>query len=150
MKSLKDCCFSDKDNWFRYRAAAVIIEECDILLAKNDEYLYSIGGGVRMGETSEEAIIREVYEETGIEYEIDKLIGIHENFFRDEMIGEFDCHEVALYYLMKPQGKKEINGDRESLWVPIKDIENYRSHIDFIKAYLKSNKDFIHLVTSDL
>ena len=32
-----------------------------------------------MGETSEEAVKREVYEETGIAYEIDHLAVIHES-----------------------------------------------------------------------
>lgn len=34
-----------------------------------------------MGETAEQAVIREVYEETGIMYQIERLAFIHENFF---------------------------------------------------------------------
>ena len=29
-------------------------------------YLYSVGGRIRMGETAEEAVVREVLEETGV------------------------------------------------------------------------------------
>lgn len=145
----KDCCFTQENRWFRYRAVSVIIEECYILLASNDEYLYSIGGGVHMGETSEDAVKREVKEETGIDYEIDRFIGVHENFFRDELIGDYDCHEVALYYLMKSQGRKSLPENGEAVWIPINEIDKHNSHIDFIKAYLKSNQDFLHLVTID-
>lgn len=144
---MHDCCFTDQDNWFRYRAAAIIIEDTDILLATNNNYLYSIGGAVKMGETAEEAVIREVLEESGLHYEIDRFVGVHENFFRDKVIGDYSCHELALYFLMKSQGKKPPKG--ESLWVPISELKNRQRHIDFIDSYLSSNEDFLHVVTSE-
>ena len=78
-----DCGFTRDKNWFRYRAAAIIIEDDCVLFAgnSNEDYYYSVGGGVHMGETAEEAVLREVYEETGVHYEIDHLAVIHENFF---------------------------------------------------------------------
>ena len=70
-----DCGFTRENNWFRYRAAAIIIEDGCVLFAGNEreDYLYSIGGGVHMGETAEAAVLREVFEETGVHYEIDRL-----------------------------------------------------------------------------
>ena len=64
---MHDCGFTKDKNWFRYRAAAIIIEDGCVLFAsnENDDYIYSVGGGVHMGETAEEAVLREVYEETG-------------------------------------------------------------------------------------
>ncbi len=58
-----DCGFTKEDKRFRYRAAAIIVENGCVLFAgnKNDDYLYSIGGAVHAGETSEDAVIREVY-----------------------------------------------------------------------------------------
>lgn len=78
-----DCGFTKENNWFRYRAGAIIVEDDCILLAGNkiDDYLYSIGGGVHLGEKAEDAVVREVFEETGVHYEIDHLAVIHENFF---------------------------------------------------------------------
>lgn len=78
-----DCGFMKEDNWFRYRAGAIIIEDGCVLLAGNahEDYFYSIGGAVHMNETAEDAVKREVFEETGVHYEIDRLAVIHENLF---------------------------------------------------------------------
>ena len=52
-------CGIKKDNkWFRYRAAAIIVEDGCVLFAGNEreDYYYSIGGAVHMGETAKEAL----------------------------------------------------------------------------------------------
>ena len=43
-----DCGFQKENKWFRYRAAAIIVEDGCVLFAGNeiDNYYYSIGGGV--------------------------------------------------------------------------------------------------------
>ena len=66
------------------RAAAIIIENGCVLFAgiENEDY-YSIGSGVHMGESAESAVLQEVFEETGIHYEIERLAVIHENFFNN-------------------------------------------------------------------
>lgn len=78
MKLEKDCCFTYGNHWFRYRVGAVIIEDGCILLAKNenseDDYYYSVGGGVHINEKADEAIEREIFEETGVHYEVERLL----------------------------------------------------------------------------
>ena len=80
----QDCCFTHEENWFRYRVGAIILEENSVLVATNDacDFCYSIGGGVHLDESAEEAVRREVLEETGLPYEIDRLAFVHENFLR--------------------------------------------------------------------
>lgn len=154
-----DCGFTKENNWFRYRAAAIIIEDGCVLFAgnANENYLYSIGGGVHMGETAEQAAVREVYEETGIRYEIDRLAVIHENFFNENSgtLKGLNCHEICLYFLMKPKGNQNLNshstthGVKEEMhWVPIKDLHKYRAFPSFMQDYLsKEHTEIVHIIT---
>lgn len=156
-----DCGFTKENSWFRYRAGAIIIENGCVLFAgnENENYLYSIGGGVHMGETAEEAVVREVFEETGIHYEIERLVVIHENFF-SEISGTLkglDCHEISLYFLMKPRGTQELNSNsttngvkEEMHWIPIEDLDKYRAFPSFLKDYLsKEHSGIEHIITDE-
>ena len=143
-----DCRFKNDKGWFRYRAAAIIIEDDCVLMASNEvsPYYYSVGGGIHLHETAEDAVIREVLEETGINYVIDHLVFIHENFFIDDTIAlGVPCHEVALYYLMKSKSTKELNsnsysqGVRETMnWLPIENLSQYTIFPTFFKDRLRS------------
>lgn len=156
-----DCCFTKENRWFKYRAAAIIIEDNCVLFAGNEheDYYYSIGGGVHMGETAEDAVLREVYEETGVRYEIDRLAVIHENFFRESggVLKGLDCHEICMYFLMKPRGTQELNsnsysyGVREEMkWIPIDELGRYKAYPSFMKDYLSREHSGIeHIVTDE-
>lgn len=155
-----DCGFIKGKNWFRYRAAAIIIENGCVLFACNSnyDYLYSIGGGVHMGETAEDAVKREVYEETGIHYEIERLAVIHENFFYEDRgaIKDAQCHEISFYFIMKPKGSQDLNscsythqGTKEEMhWIPIEDLDKYKAYPSFLKEYLsREHCEIKHIIT---
>lgn len=156
-----DCGFTKEKNWFRYRAAAIIIEDDCVLFAGNEleDYYYSIGGGVHMGEKAENAVIREVFEETGVRYEIDRLAVIHENFFNENSgtLKGLECHEICLYYLMKPRGTKELNSNsftfgvkEEMHWIPIRDLDKHKAFPSFLKDYLsKEHNGIEHIITDE-
>ena len=77
----KDMTVPCEDGLINLRVGAIIMKNGQILMVGNDihpEYLYSIGGRIKFGETSEEAIVREVLEETGVKLEIDRLGFVHE------------------------------------------------------------------------
>ena len=67
---------------FKFRVSAIFINDKQLLVNKYGEESYCLPGGyVEIGENSEKAIIRELKEETGIDFEIIKFGGIIENFF---------------------------------------------------------------------
>lgn len=85
------------------RVGAIILRGSRVLMATNErvDYLYSVGGRVRFGETAEEAVIREVFEETGVPMKVDRLGFVHELFFMGEEIYRGrPFHEIALFYYM--------------------------------------------------
>ncbi|MCL2486744.1 MAG: NUDIX domain-containing protein [Oscillospiraceae bacterium] len=150
------------DGFFIYKAGAIIIHENNILMVKNDTspYYYPVGGRVRFGETSESAVIREVYEETMVTFEIDRLAFIHENFFVADFMDNVYCHEIGLYYLMKQSANVNknllcnsvsINGVRESLqWLPLDKLSDYHLFPEFFKTELKNLKNGIgHFITKN-
>lgn len=156
-----DCGFTRENKWFRYRAAAIIVENNCVLFAGNEleDYYYSIGGGVHIGETAEDAVKREVLEETGVSYEIDHLAVIHENFFDENngTLAGLDCHEISLYFLMKPRGTQELNsnsttfGVKENMyWIPIEELDKYKAFPSFMKEYLsKEHIGIEHIITDE-
>lgn len=155
-----DCGFQNGDRWFRYRAAAIIIEDGHVLFTKNelDSYYYSIGGGVHLGEKAEDAVKREVFEETGISYDIDRLAFIHENFFEGSgTLAGLKCHEITFYFLMKSRGTRELysnsytQGVREYMhWLPINKLREYVAYPSFFADKLLNFKDTVeHIVTCE-
>lgn len=155
-----DCNLQIEEQWFRYRAAAIIVEDGCVLFAGNerDNYYYSIGGGVHMNETAEAAVVREVFEETGVQYAVDRLAVIHENFFDgDGSLEGYRCHEVAFYFLMKPRGTRELysnsytGGYKENMyWISIDELDKYVAYPTFMKEYLsKMPKEIVHIVTNE-
>lgn len=62
-----DCTFKTKEGKFNFRVAAIIKNGTKILMANNPSdksCCYSVGGRVRMNESLEDAVVREVFEET--------------------------------------------------------------------------------------
>lgn len=156
-----DCRFDRENRRFQLRAGAIIIEEDCILLAKTDlaDFYYTVGGGVHIGETAEEAVKREVFEETGINYEVDRLVFVQENFFEDEVVSKgVRFHEISFFYLMKPLGKSEISEEsygavgREYMqWVPLEDLRKYKVYPEFLADELENLSEGVkHIVTDDL
>lgn len=138
----RNCAFTEELRKFRYRAAGIIIEDGCVLMVTNDsaDYYYSIGGAVHMGETAEEAVLREVFEEAKVVCEIDRLLFINENFFFENGI---ENHEISFYYLIKPVDRSLIYKSSNSCgfdeylcWIPISDLPDITAFPSFFKTEL--------------
>lgn len=154
-----DCGFTKGNHWFRYRAAAIIIEDGCVLFAWNprDNYYYSVGGGVHAGESAEDAVKREVLEETGVAYEVDRAVFFHENFFEGSITLEgLHCHEICMYYLMKSRGSKQLDshsttqdGVPETMhWIPIEDLGNVTAYPTFLREKIHNLPQHIEQIVT--
>ena len=123
------------------------------------DYLYSVGGGVRHGETAEEAVRREVLEETGVAMQIDRLAAVHENFFTGLMEDPKRlCHEISLCFLMKPANLKGVRAAGVSMdgmperlvWVPFEDSGRMQVYPGFLpEIVLNQIQQVRHIVTKE-
>ena len=67
---------------FKYRVSAIFIRDNKLLVNKYDENSYCLPGGyVEIGETSMEAMLRELKEELNLDFDIINFAGVMENFF---------------------------------------------------------------------
>ena len=109
---------------------------------------------------SKATAIREMKEETGIDYEIDHLAVICENFFDGHggIIDGLDCHCLELYFVMKSKGitdlvSESINADgntEELVWIPTDKIEQYNIKPSFLRERIKeiiNGDSVLHIVT---
>ena len=105
----KDMCVTCDYGILNIRVGAIIIKDGKILMVGNDraDYLYTVGGRIKFGETAEEAIIREVYEETGVTMQVDRLGFVHENYFIGDSKSNMGklIYEISFYFYMSvPNG----------------------------------------------
>lgn len=126
-----DMTVSCDDGLINIRVGAIIMQDGKFLMVGNEraDYLYSVGGRVKFGETAEEAVIREVWEETGVRMEVDWLGFVHENYFYGDApsnLGKL-IYEISFFFYMKvPEG-----------FVPVSDSfteDESREHLRWVSA----------------
>jgi 8-oxo-dGTP diphosphatase len=78
---------------FRVSVSAIIFENDRILLAhrRDIDWWNLPGGGMEAGETVEQAVRREVLEETGLEIEVERLVGVYSKPQKNEVVLALHC-----------------------------------------------------------
>ena len=129
-----------------------------ILMVGNDRnYLYSVGGRLKFGETAAEAVVREVFEETGVKMKIDRLGFVHENYFYGDAPSNRNklIYEISFFFYMKvpdtfvpvSDSFTEGNSKERLVWVALdEDIQIYP---EFFKTELKNASDTVKYFTID-
>lgn len=86
------------DKLFDVAVFAIIFDEQGrILLAhRTDGDIWNlVGGGLEIGETPEEAIVREIKEEIGVEAVAERLVGIYTKTDRKVLLFSFICRIIS-------------------------------------------------------
>jgi len=125
--------------------ALIINDEGKIFLAKSGKWKDKwtvFGGHVELGEKAEEAIIREVKEEAGIDVQIEAQLDFSESVFHEDFKG--DRHFIFLDFLCRYDGKGEIKLNEEYSgeyeWMTIDEAKKMNLAIgtkQIIEKYLK-------------
>ena len=109
---------------------AIIIENENVLIVRRGQPprmgVWSIpGGGVHLGEDLEEACIREVKEETGLDVEILSEGRVLNRVTRDEW-GRVQFHYVLIDFVCRPTGGvlQAASDISEATWVPLSEVSS--------------------------
>ncbi len=119
--------FDDRDN-FR---GIVLIER------KNPPVGLALPGGfVEVGETVEHAVIREMKEETGLDFEIERILGVFSDPKRDPRF-----HVVSVVFVGHAKGEPRASSDaKEARVFKLEEIPFERlvfDHAEILKRFIK-------------
>ena len=156
----QDMCVPCAEGILNIRVGAIIMRDGKLLMVGNEraDYLYSVGGRIKFGETAEEAIVREIWEETGVKMEIDRLGFVHENYFYGDAptnLGKL-IYEISFFFYMKvprdfvPVSESFTEGQSKEYlrWVSLdEDIKMYPT---FFRSELQNPVNTVkHFVTDE-
>ncbi|MBR6498721.1 MAG: NUDIX domain-containing protein [Clostridia bacterium] len=148
------------DGIINIRVGAIILKNGRFLMVGNrrSDYLYSVGGRLKFGETAEEAVKREVLEETGARMEIDRLGFVHENYFYGDSpanLGKL-IYEVSFFFYMRvpedfePKGASFTEDGSEEFLKWVSPDEDTTLYPEFFRTELKHPEPTVkHFVTDE-
>ena len=139
----KDWLFASEEYICDLRTVGVLVQNNRILVQRDrngNEYALP-GGHVRIGETLEDGLIREIMEEMGVQIRCDRLLWSEECFWT---WNGRQAHSMAFYYLIElcdgfgiPDNGEFIsqkdNCDVVLGWLPIDRLQGITIYPEFIK-----------------
>ena len=143
---------------FNFRVSALIENKGRYLLEKSikTDFLNMPGGRVHAGESTLDAIKRELKEELKLENVEPKLIKISEQFF---VFDNTKYHELNFVYYVKLKNNNPLaqsdniqnydNQTQTMVWIKMKDLNKYKILPEFIYNIKKSRK-ISHLVNKEI
>jgi len=116
------------DGHFKFRVAGVLKHNGKYLFVKmnaNDFYCLP-GGHVELGESTEDAALREMEEELGFKVKISKFLGEAQNFYigKDQKI----WHELGFYYEVEALNESDVTAED---YVRIENDKGFMQHLEF-------------------
>ena len=137
---LSDISFACNKIRFNYRVSCIISVDGKYLLhrKKGDLFWNLIGGRVMMGESSIDAVRREIWEELGCECKIDSLVHVGENFFR---FNDSDYHELLMIFhgqLKNPVREIALEPDLEVRWFTDAELDQISIRPEYTREIIRN------------
>ncbi|MEY3197228.1 MAG: hypothetical protein RLZZ59_596 [Pseudomonadota bacterium] len=140
------------------QSRAVIIKEGHILICKTkglEHYFYFLPGGhIEHGESAKNALIRELKEEVGFNFTIDRFLGCMEYAFDPSKTKHAKCHTQEYSFIFEANAKElpspqtplnQIEKNIEILWMELEELGkiDFRPHplIKHIDTWLRTALD---------
>lgn len=122
-----------------YAGCIIFDEQNRLLLQKRSdcEKWGFLGGMVEFGESVEEAAVREVKEESGLEVEITSLYGVYSKYFAEFSNGD-KAQPIVHMFKAKITGGKMIDKSNETIELKYFDLNNTPS------MFCKQHQDILH------
>lgn len=144
----RDWLFRLEEGMCNFRCAAVIIRDGKVLLQRDGAEYALVGGHVQMGETGEEAVVREFQEEMGVDIACKRLLWTEECFWEWQ---RKLTHTLSFYYLAEFCKDSDFPDDGcfhpqndnprvEIGWVPIFELNNLTVYPEFLKKQIMELK----------
>mgnify|MGYP001240365228 CR=1 FL=1 len=111
--------FEVGDFIFNYRVAAVCRRAGRVLMVQQEgtDFWFLPGGRCEAGESSRDALRRELREELAVDVRIEGLLWVVENFFE---LGGRSFHELSLYYeCLLPESFHRVDLDTSYPWAEV-------------------------------
>lgn len=147
---MKDILFDIDGELFSYRIGGVLIKDNTILLTKGGDDYSLPGGHSQIRETSQDTIIREFKEETGLDVEPLNVISTFENFFK---LDNKNCHQLCIYYRLKMIDETQQldphpdTKDTEFVWLNLKELKNIKLYpIGLTDQIMNNVIDTTHII----
>ena len=121
---------------FGVRATALILQNRKLLVTKDKDKYYTIGGAIQVDERTEDAVVREVREELGVKAQAGQLAFVVENRFEQAGI---HYHNIEFHYLVDlledaPLIMQEDEKSQPCEWIDLDQLQN----IQLVPAFLKT------------
>ena len=154
-----DLTFRLPEGTFNFRVAAVMVNNGKMLVMQDTEspYWYLPGGRVQLQEQAENALLRELGEELGIQPRIERPLWLVQNFYREDVNREH-YHELGLYVLVDvtdtellSRGEEFSTREAEQVntfrWVEFEKLEGMYLYPLFIKKEIFRLPVSLQLIT---
>ncbi|MGP4040149.1 NUDIX hydrolase [Gracilibacillus sp. D59] len=135
--------------FLNFAGGCVVNEEGHILLQKrHDKQMWGFpGGALELGESIEEAVKREILEETGLVVELKKLIGIYSKYFDSYPNGD-KAQTIVHFFELEVVGGELSTFDEETLELKFFDPNEppelvNKQHEDALADYLSGGNCII-------